>query len=25
MNGNYGAGVIEGLVHFIPEAADWVS
>lgn len=24
MNGNYAAGVIEGLVHFIPEAADWV-
>lgn len=24
MNGNYAAGVIEGLVHFIPEAASWV-
>lgn len=25
MNGNYAAGVLEGLIHFIPEAADWVS
>ncbi len=24
MNGNYTAGVIEGLVHFIPQAGDWL-
>ncbi len=24
MNGNYAAGVIEGLVHFIPRTADWL-
>ena len=24
MNGNYSAGVIEGLVHFIPETEEWV-
>jgi sucrose-6F-phosphate phosphohydrolase len=25
MNGNYAAGVIEGLVHFIPKVASWLS
>ncbi len=25
MNGNYAAGVLEGLVHFFPEAAGWIS
>ena len=25
MNGNYAAGVIEGLAHFIPETLDWMS
>lgn len=25
MNGNYAAGVIEGLVHFIPETGEWVA
>lgn len=25
MNGNYAAGVLEGLVHFVPEADSWVS
>jgi hypothetical protein len=24
MNGNYAAGVLEGLVHFFPETADWI-
>ncbi|GAB6193823.1 hypothetical protein JCM39068_35740 [Desulfocastanea catecholica] len=24
MNGNYAAGVLEGLVHFFPESADWL-
>jgi len=24
MNGNYAAGVLEGLVHYIPEAGDWM-
>jgi sucrose-6F-phosphate phosphohydrolase len=24
MNGNYAAGVLEGLVHFFPEAAGWL-
>lgn len=24
MNGNYAAGVLEGLVHYIPEAAAWL-
>ena len=24
MNGNYCAGVLEGLVHFIPECAEWL-
>lgn len=24
MNGNYAAGVLEGLVHFFPETADWL-
>ena len=25
MNGNYAAGVLEGLVHFFPETAGWVT
>lgn len=25
MNGNYSAGVLEGLVHFFPEALDWMT
>ncbi len=25
MNGNYAAGVLEGLVHFFPETAAWIS
>jgi HAD superfamily hydrolase (TIGR01484 family) len=25
MNGNYAAGVLEGLVHFVPEAAQWLN
>ena len=25
MNGNYAAGVLEGLVHFVPETAQWLS
>ncbi|WP_035239414.1 HAD-IIB family hydrolase [Desulfobacter vibrioformis] len=25
MNGNYSAGVLEGLVHFFPETLDWMS
>ncbi len=25
MNGNYAAGVLEGLVHFFPETAGWIS
>jgi HAD superfamily hydrolase (TIGR01484 family) len=25
MNGNYAAGVLEGLAHFVPEAAQWMS
>lgn len=25
MNGNYSAGVLEGLAHFIPEAESWLS
>jgi sucrose-6-phosphatase len=25
MNGNYAAGVLEGLAHFFPETADWIS
>ena len=25
MNGNYAAGVIEGLVHFMPETGEWVA
>lgn len=24
-NGNYSAGILEGLVHFIPETRDWIS
>ena len=24
MNGNYAAGVLEGLVYFFPETADWI-
>ncbi len=24
MNGNYAAGVLEGLVHFLPQAANWL-
>ena len=24
MNGNYAAGVLEGLAHFFPEIADWI-
>jgi len=24
MNGNYSAGVIEGLVHFVPEIREWI-
>jgi hypothetical protein len=24
MNGNYSAGVLEGLAHFIPEVEDWL-
>jgi sucrose-6-phosphatase len=24
MNGNYAAGVLEGLAHFFPETADWI-
>jgi sucrose-6F-phosphate phosphohydrolase len=24
MNGNYSAGVLEGLVHFLPEVRDWL-
>jgi sucrose-6-phosphatase len=24
MNGNYAAGVVEGVVHFFPEAEDWI-
>jgi HAD superfamily hydrolase (TIGR01484 family) len=23
MNGNYSAGILEGLAHFVPETADW--
>ncbi len=25
MNGNYGAGVLEGLAHFLPETAAWMA
>lgn len=25
MNGNYAAGVLEGLAHFIPQTADWLA
>lgn len=25
MNGNYCAGVLEGFVHFVPEAKDWIA
>jgi hypothetical protein len=25
MNGNYAAGVLEGLTHFLPETAGWIS
>lgn len=24
MNGNYSAGILEGIVHYHPEAADWI-
>lgn len=24
MNGNYAAGILEGLIHFIPETRDWL-
>ena len=24
MNGNYGAGVLEGIAHFYPEIAGWL-
>ena len=24
MNGNYAAGVLEGLVHFFPETVEWL-
>ena len=24
MNGNYSAGILEGFVHFIPQAAAWL-
>lgn len=25
MNGNYSAGIVEGVVHFIPQVADWIA
>ena len=25
MNGNYAAGVLEGLVHFFPATAEWIN
>ncbi|MDH5572982.1 MAG: haloacid dehalogenase, partial [Gammaproteobacteria bacterium] len=25
MNGNYSAGIIEGLAHFIPETEQWIA
>ena len=25
MNGNYGAGILEGVIHFFPEARAWIS
>jgi 3-deoxy-D-manno-octulosonate 8-phosphate phosphatase KdsC-like HAD superfamily phosphatase len=25
MNGNYSAGILEGLVHFLPETEEWLS
>ena len=25
MNGNYGAGILEGVIHFFPEACTWIS
>ena len=24
MNGNYSAGILEGVVHFMPELASWI-
>ncbi len=24
MNANYAAGILEGLVHFLPETSDWL-
>jgi len=24
MNGNYAAGVLEGLVHYFPESIEWI-
>jgi hypothetical protein len=24
MNGNYSAGILEGVVHYIPQAAHWL-
>jgi len=25
MNGNYSAGILEGVVHFIPATRDWLT
>lgn len=25
MNGNYSAGILEGFVHFIPQATEWMA
>jgi hypothetical protein len=25
MNGNYSAGILEGLVHYHPETKDWIT
>jgi len=25
MNGNYSAGLLEGIVHFIPAAIEWLA
>jgi HAD superfamily hydrolase (TIGR01484 family) len=25
MNGHYGAGILEGLVHYLPETAEWIA
>ena len=24
MNGNYGAGILEGIVHYMPDASQWI-